>query len=160
MKKDILFSIAIALGFMAVFAACLKDSENPNAPIAIKDPVPVTDEGVADRGLCSKTVTIGGAAGLYVCGNYNFGVGGCTGCSSAYDRIGPIESSNYTTTMLSSCFTLINDTNSARSVGFTVAGNSGICPITGGYSVPAHGSATFCIVRVGSCCQVTSADCE
>ncbi len=160
MKKDILFSIAIAFGFMAVFAACLKDSENQNAPIAIKDPVPVTDEGVADRGLCSKTVTINGAFGLVLCGNINWYNGSiCTGCGTGYGSAA-IESNNFTTTMLSTCFTLINNTNSARSVGFTVAGNSGICPITGGYSVPAHGSATFCIVRVGSCCQVTSADCE
>lgn len=160
MKKTTVFSIALAAGFAAVFAACLKDAENQNLPKVIKEPVTASDEGVADRGVCSKKVTISGAAGLYVCGNFNFGVGGCSGCTASYDRIGPIESNTYQTTMIDYCFALINDTNNNRTVGFTVDGNSGICPITGGYPVPAHGSAMFCIGRSGSCCQVYPADCE
>ncbi len=160
MKRTTVFSIALAAGFAAVFAACLKDAENQNLPKVIKEPVSTSGEGVEDRGVCSKTVTISGAFGLVLCGNINWYPGStCTGCGAGYGSAA-IESNNYMTTMLSTCFTLVNNTGTTRTVGFTVAGNSGICPVTGGYVVPANGSASFCIGKSGSCCQVFSADCE
>lgn len=160
MKKSTVFSIALAVGFAAVFAACLKDAENVNTPTVVEQSAPVTDEGVSDRGVCSKTVTINGALGLYLCGNINWYNGSvCTGCGAGYGAFA-IETNSITTTMLSYCFTLINNTNSNKTVGFAVAGNPGNCPATGGYTIPAHSSASFCIGKVGACCQVTSTECE
>jgi len=160
MKKTTIFSIVLAAGFAAVFAACLKDAENQNLPAVVKEPVTSSDEGAEDRGVCSKKVTISGGFGLVLCGNLNWYIGSiCTGCGAGYGSVA-IESNTYTTTMLNTCFTLINNTGTTKTVGFTVAGNSGICPITGGYPVPAHGYAMFCIGKSGSCCQVFPADCE
>ena len=161
MKKSTVFSIALAVGFAAVFAACLKDAENVNTPAVIEQSAPVTDEGVSDRGTCSKTVTITGAVGLTLCGNINWYPGStCSGCQGAGFGAYAIETNNATVTMINSCFSVMNNTNSARTIGFSVSGNVGICPISGGFLIPAHGSGAFCISKSGSCCVVTAVSCE
>jgi hypothetical protein len=160
MKNKLVFIPAAALLLSILVIACFKETDTPEVLKPENSGVVENDASASDRWSCSLTVNISGGMGLRLCGNLSPTFGNnCSTCSGTSYGAFAIESNNQTVTMLNTCFALVNNTGSSKTVTLSGTGGTFVC-VGNTYTIPAGQSMTFCISKVGNCCKVLETPCE
>ncbi|MBK8195634.1 MAG: hypothetical protein IPK76_21395 [Lewinellaceae bacterium] len=159
MKKNVFFALLLTIAVTAFFASCFKETEPVATPVQTEDNT-LPEDGVSDRGACSKLVTITGGIDLQLCGNIPYYPGSnCAGCTlpGSYGTF-VLEYNQQTVTMIDYCFSLTNPTATTKNVSFRVG--KGICPLFPSTPIPPGATVSFCISQQGSCCRANVVSCD